>query len=130
MLGQRSWIQQPGVGNDFLQLGEIFFTEFASPKFAQRLKPEQREPHFLLEIGFDGRRDSDSAFCICTEHLFNAGNIWQIEQFKEPIRRAPILWLIIFCGRYAPTVAGSVGVDRAKSTGGSGVRAFGYSALI
>src|SRR5882724_8481272 len=62
VLRQGGWIKQPRVGNDFLELDEIFLAQFASPKFAQWLKPKKREPHFLFEIRFDPRRNRDVSF--------------------------------------------------------------------
>src|SRR6266536_5154934 len=65
VLRQRRWVQQPRVGDHFLQLDKIFVAQFASPKFSKRLKPKKREPHFLFEIWFDRRRNGDLALCVC-----------------------------------------------------------------
>src|SRR5438132_7242747 len=43
MLRQRRWVKQPRVGNNLLQLDEIFLAQFASPKFAKRLHPKKRK---------------------------------------------------------------------------------------
>src|SRR2546430_15358241 len=49
VLRQWSWIEQPAVGNDVLQFQKIFLAQLPSPKFAKRLQPEKREPHFLFQ---------------------------------------------------------------------------------
>ena len=79
MLRQGRWIEQPRVGDYFLQLAEIFLAEFASPKLAQRLHPKKRKPHFLFEIWLDRRRDGDASFCIRAQRIFDPGNVWQIK---------------------------------------------------
>jgi hypothetical protein len=53
----RQWrgIEDPSVGNVFLQLEKVTFAELLSPEFPQRSQPEQGKPHFLLEERFQRR---------------------------------------------------------------------------
>src|ERR1051326_710778 len=78
VLRQRRWIKQPRVRNHFLQLNKIFLAQLASPKLAQWMHPKKREPHFLLEIWLDRRRDADVAFSVGSQRFLDPGNVRQI----------------------------------------------------
>src|SRR5436190_3002588 len=130
VLRQRGWIKQPRVGNDVLELNEIFFAQFASPKFAQWLKPKKREPHFLLQIRFDRRRNRDASVRICAQRLFDVGNIWQIEQLKKPIHVVSSLGLVILRRHDAPALAGIGDAGRREIASRTGVSASGYSSSL
>src|SRR5438477_12192045 len=102
MLRQRRWIEQPGIGDHLLELSKIFLAQLTPPKFMQRFQPEQCEPHFLLQIRFDRRRERDSTFGVCPEQIGDLRNVRQIEELKEPIKRATILRLVVFRGYCKP----------------------------
>src|SRR5262249_31123189 len=79
VLWQGRRIEQPRVGNHFLQLAEILLAQFASPKLAQRLHPKKCEPHFLLQVRLDRRSNGDLAFGIGSQRILDSRNVWQIE---------------------------------------------------
>src|SRR4028118_1218983 len=85
VLRQRRRIEDPCVGDVFLQLEKMAFTEFPAPEFAQWPHPEKSEPELLLEIGFDRRSDVNLAIGGGTEELLDAGKIRQVKQFKKAI---------------------------------------------
>src|SRR2546422_6765163 len=102
VLRQRTWIEQPAVGNDVLQFQKIFLAQLPSPKFAKRLQPEKREPHFLFQKRFDWWGDLDLSLGRSAERLVDIRNIRQIKKFEESINVAAWLRLIVLGGDNAP----------------------------
>src|SRR3989442_16016033 len=96
MLRQRRWIERPTVGNHLLQFQKVFLPKFASPEFAERPHPKKREPHFLLEIRLEWRRDPDPPLLCFIHQLRNPGPLWKIKQLQKTVNAAPRWWVVRF----------------------------------
>src|SRR3569623_1386981 len=79
VLRQRRRIEQPGVRNNPLQLHKIFVAELTPPELLQRLEPEQRKPHLLLQVGLEGRRNMRRSISGCLQQALNVWNVTEIE---------------------------------------------------
>ena len=55
--GQGSRIDEPGVGNRFLQGQKGALAHFPAPEILERLEPKEREPELFLQGWFEGRGD-------------------------------------------------------------------------
>ena len=93
VLGQRRGIERPAIRNHLLQFQKIFLAHLPPPEFAERLHPEKREPHFLLEEWFDRRRDFHRAGPDSFQERGDAREIREVEELEEPVNVAARLRL-------------------------------------
>src|SRR4051812_1776298 len=85
VLRQRSRVEQPGVGNDLLQLQKILLPELTPPELPQWLHPEKGEPHLLLQERLERRRDRHPPLGVRSQDLTDPGDVREIEKLEKPI---------------------------------------------
>ena len=83
--GEWSGVDEPGLRNELLELGEERIAEFTTPKRLETAIPEQGEEQLFFEDGFQWRRELDAAVSGGLCQWVRGGDIGPVEQFEEAV---------------------------------------------
>src|SRR5262245_3380146 len=77
-------------------------SKFAPPETLKRLRPEEREPGLLFEIGFERRRDPKAIRGGRGKQQLPGRQVLDVEHIKEPVNRLRCTEVPIFSLDHAP----------------------------
>lgn len=85
VVGDRGGIDDPAVGDDVAEFLEIGVAKFAAPEFFEGFGPEEGEPEFFFDGGFERWGHAELVFFLEGDGLFGEGDVLEVEQFEEAV---------------------------------------------